>query len=274
VALTEENDMAIALQRVRDASESAARALKGLPVKNVDHVLAWYGVANAVGSALKRRMRKKAARLPPSGGSREVVAVVAGVTALAVGAYAVRRHYLRKHAMDQAERGQLQASTSLAIQATPRSLYDLLTNPQRLSEIMEGVELMDASTQGASRWRVRSGGEYDVHIADDAPGSLVGWRIIGASAEAYRATVSIEGTDGGHGARVRVQVEPDRSGNGHASVADAVELQAALKAMAPAIAKQLRRLKQFVETGEIATTRGQPVGRRSMIGKLLARGDS
>jgi hypothetical protein len=266
--------MAIALQRVRDTSDTAARALKGLPVKHVDHVLAWYGVAKALGSALRRRTRKKAVRLPPSGGSREVVAVVAGVTALAVGAYAVRRHYMRKHATQLAARGQLYATTSLAIQATPRSLYDLLTNPQRVSEILEGIELTDASTQGVSRWRLKSGGEYDVHIADDAPGSLVSWRIIGASGEAYRATVSLESVDGGHGARAGVRVEPDRSSNGHDSAAHAVELQAALEAMAPAIAKQLRRLKQFVETGEIATTHGQPVGKRSMIGKLLARGDS
>ena len=29
----------------------------------------------------------------------------------------------------------------------------------------------------------------------------------------------------------------------------------------------LRRLKQLIETGEIATTDGQPTGRRSMLGR-------
>jgi uncharacterized membrane protein len=268
--------MATALRRAREASETASNVLKAFPVKHVDHVLAWYGVANALRSALKGRVRKKTARLPPSGGSREVVAVVAGVTALAVGAYAVRRHYLGKQALDQAEHGQLRAVTSMAIQATPRSLYDLLTNPQRLSEVVDAVELLDASQKGVTRWRLTQGpgGEYDVHIVDDAPGSLIAWRIIGASGDPYRAVISLDPTDGGHGTRVRVQVEPDESADGLDSAARAADLQAKLGAMAPAMAAQLRRLKQSVETGEIATTRGQPVGRRSIIGKLLTRGES
>ncbi len=267
--------MATALYRARESSGTTSNGLKALPVKHMDRVLAWYGVANALGSALKRRAHRKTARLPPSGGSREVVAVVAGVTALAVGAYAVRRHYLHKQALDQAEHGQLRAVISMAIQAPPRSLYDLLSNPQRLSEVVDAIELIDASPQGVARWRLTQGpgGEYDVHIVDDAPGSLLAWRITGASGDAYRAVISLDATDGGHGTRVRVQVEPDESDDLD-SAAHAARLQAKLEGMAPAMAAQLRRLKQSIETGEIATTRGQPVGRRSIIGKLLSRGES
>jgi uncharacterized membrane protein len=37
------------------------------------------------------------------------------------------------------------------------------------------------------------------------------------------------------------------------------------------VREDLRRFKQLLETGEIATTHGQPTGRRSLIGRAVRR---
>jgi hypothetical protein len=40
------------------------------------------------------------------------------------------------------------------------------------------------------------------------------------------------------------------------------------------VLEDLRRLKQLIETGEVATTRGQPSGTRSLVGRAFSRGES
>jgi uncharacterized membrane protein len=39
-----------------------------------------------------------------------------------------------------------------------------------------------------------------------------------------------------------------------------------------ALREDLRRFKQLIETGEIPSTRGQPSGRRSLLGRLISEG--
>jgi hypothetical protein len=59
---------------------------------------------------------------------------------------------------------------------------------------------------------------------------------------------------------------------GGSTVAKAAELVAT--APESVVIEDLRRLKQLTETGEIATTRGQSSGVRSMIGRVFSKGAS
>ncbi len=72
------------------------------------------------------------------------------------------------------------------------------------------------------------------------------------------------------GRRVHVEIYYGMPGGSVAARA------AELVSMAPesVLYEDLRRLKQLTETGEIATTRGQSSGVRSVIGRVFSKGAS
>jgi uncharacterized membrane protein len=91
----------------------------------------------------------------------------------------------------------------------------------------------------------------------------IGWRTLPDSEVMHEGVVSFEPAPGGRGAVARVELcywPPAGKIGAHFARLLGEEPRRQIN-------DDLRRLKQLIETGEVATTLGQPSGKRSVIGR-------
>src|SRR2546429_668060 len=128
---------------------------------------------------------------------------------------------------------------------------------------------------GLAHWvgRARAGSRvgWDAEIYNEKENEMIAWRTLEGGDVASAGSVHFEPAAGGRGTVVRVVLKYDPpAGKLGAFVArlfgENPEQQ---------IDEDLRRFKQLMETGEIATTEGQPSGRSAPAkGRSSARGAS
>lgn len=154
--------------------------------------------------------------------------------------------------------GMRMVSTSLTIRRTPNELYQQWRDFVRLPDIMEQVISVVELDERRSHWQVSAPGgsvEWDAEIVDDVPSEVIsshGW-----------------GLDVEHSGEVRFVNA--RQGPG-TEMSVVLRWRPPAGAVGAAIAKltgddparqldvDLHRFKQRMETGDVATTRGQPRG--------------
>jgi uncharacterized membrane protein len=110
--------------------------------------------------------------------------------------------------------------------------------------------------------------EWDAEIVRDDPNEGLSWQTVEGSEIQHQGIVRFEPARSGRGTIVRVELR-------YVPPAGKVGVQfARILGEEPKvqIKDDLRRLKQLIETGEVATTRGQPSGRRSLIGRTTLGG--
>lgn len=131
-------------------------------------------------------------------------------------------------------------------------LYDFWRDPSNLSQFMENVESVEIIDERRSHWRVKAPMgktvEWDSAIIDDQPGRSISWQ----SAEGADVANSgkVEFIDAGlRGTVVRAIIAYDPpAGIVGKVVAKIFQREPRIQAR-----RDLRRFKQFMETGEIAT---------------------
>jgi uncharacterized membrane protein len=130
-----------------------------------------------------------------------------------------------------------------------------LENAPRFMAFIEAVQVKDAQR---SRWVARTPTgqtlEWEAEIIEDRPGELIAWRSDPGAPVHHAGAVRFRPAPGGRGTEVRLDVEYDPPGAAVGRTiarlfGSATEYRAA---------EDLRRLKQLLEAGETATTRGQP----------------
>jgi uncharacterized membrane protein len=100
--------------------------------------------------------------------------------------------------------------------------------------------------------------EWDAEIINEIPNELIGWRSLEGSDVAHAGSVHFTAAPGKRGTYLEVILRYDPPGGKlSAKVAMLFGEEPSLQ-----IGSDLRRLKQLLETGEIATTDGQPRGDR------------
>jgi uncharacterized membrane protein len=158
----------------------------------------------------------------------------------------------------------IQASVTIAKPAS--ELYAFWRRLENLPRFMNGLERVTELGDGRSHWVGKSPmgfrAEWDAEIADEREGELIAWRSLPSSQIHNAGTVFFEETRNGRGTIVRVTMEI--GGNGLTQAVGKVlggptEQQ---------VREDLRRFKELMETGEVATTDGQPHGTRSLIGHI------
>ena len=99
--------------------------------------------------------------------------------------------------------------------------------------------------------------EWDAQIVEDRPNELIAWRSLDGADVDNAGEVRFQAAPQGRGTvlRVRMQYNPPAGKMG------AVVAKLLGEAPEKQIAVDLLRLKQMIETGEIARTEGQPAGR-------------
>jgi uncharacterized membrane protein len=215
-----------------------------------------------------------AALKPTSGGNLRALvslALVAGVTAADVSA-SLRYSSKSRGWQSRRLRAEDYVERSTTINKSPQECYDFWrqrTNAPRFMRIVQSVTEVDEKT---TRWVARLPGgkrvEWDSRITDDVPGKRFAWHSLHQAPLVHAGAVSFDPAPGGRGTIVRVvfHYRPPVTPGGIAA--------ARTLSFAPAfeLSEDLRRFKQLLETGEVATTRGQPAGRRSLIARMVGAG--
>lgn len=137
-----------------------------------------------------------------------------------------------------------------------------------LPKFMRHLERVEQRPDNRTHWVARGPGgtkvEWDAELLNQVDNELIAWRSLPGSDVVSAGSVNFRpAPNGGTELRVHLQYSPP-AGRAGAWVA-------ALLGTNPEsqIREDLRRVKQLLETGEIATTQGQPAGRRRW--RLLTR---
>ncbi len=204
------------------------------------------------------------------GDRRRVFGAAAAVAgALLIDAYAAQRMTRRSgQGTDSMSQPGILIQHAITISRPAQELYDFWREFSNLPQIMDHLESVEVLDRNRSHWKVKgpagSTVEWDAEIIDDRPGELISWRsLAGADVDNF-GTVRFIPLPGDRGTVVKIDLayEPP-AGRVGAAVAKLFR-----RGPEQEIRSDLRPFKQLMETGEITTTRGQPSGRRSPIGKL------
>jgi uncharacterized membrane protein len=199
-------------------------------------------------------------------------AAVAGVLALD----ALAASHLTKHAGHPLVSGvaaptDLYFETSIATGKTPEECYRFWRNVENLPRFMDSLQSVQALDERRFHWVAKGAGapalEWDCEITEDRPGAALAWRTLNGAEVPNAGSVIFEPLSHGRGTIVRFSV--------HYSPVDGQLTPALAKLLRQdpqsKVHEDLRRFKQLLESGEIATTHGQPAGRRSFIGRAARR---
>lgn len=171
-----------------------------------------------------------------------------------------RRHVPQRHAPS------MEGTATMTIDASPEELYQRWRDVENLANLFEHVLEVHSHGEGRSSWVVQGPLrklEWESEITVDEPGRRIAWRSLPGGDVDHVGEVLFQESAGDRGTVVTVHMAYAPPGG---KLGAAV---AGLLGREPrqTLREDLRRLKMLVETGEIATTEGQPAGRRHGAGK-------
>jgi uncharacterized membrane protein len=197
------------------------------------------------------------------------ITAVAGVTALDVlAALRLTGSRAGRSLPGVTERTDIYLERSVAVSKPPEECYRFWRSFENLPRFMESLESVRQLDERRSRWVAKGPMatrlEWTSEITADRPGEELAWRTLDDSGAAHAGSVRFEPAPAGRGTIVRVSLH--YSPLGGAVGAGLVKLLG--HDPQSRVREDLRRFKQVMETGEIPTTRGQPAGRRSLLGRF------
>jgi uncharacterized membrane protein len=167
--------------------------------------------------------------------------------------------------------GSIRIVDSVAVNRSPSDCYRAWRDLTNLPRIMSHIEEVRRTGERTSHWRVKGPAgtdvEWDAEITSDDPDQLIVWRSVAGSEMENDGSVRFQPGPRGRGTSLRVSLRYRPPAGTLGAFA------AALFGEEPEqqIREDLRRFKQFLETGEVITTDGQPVGPPRWSGWTLGR---
>jgi len=151
---------------------------------------------------------------------------------------------------------------SFTVNKSPWELYQYWRDFTNLPQIMSHLESVDVIDEKRSHWVAKApaiaGGkvEWDAEIINDEPNALIAWRSLENADVDNAGSVRFVPAPGDRGTEVKVVIDyippAGRVGKWVAKLfGEAPDQQ---------IQEDLRKFKRVMETGEFATTKGQPRG--------------
>lgn len=184
---------------------------------------------------------------------------------LALGGGAVVYHSLTGHWPMQSSHGvdadySIRVRQAVTIGRAPSELYAFWRDLENLPRFMSHLESVQVISDGRSHWVARAPlgrtVEWDAEVINDEENELIAWRSTGSPTVSSAGSVRFKPAPGDRGTEVHVTLEylPP------AGVAGAMFAKLFQEEPNQQIRDDLRQLKQMLEAGEVATTRGQPQG--------------
>jgi uncharacterized membrane protein len=161
------------------------------------------------------------------------------------------------------QRREVDLFAAVSVQADPHELYALWREPANLPRFMTFLDSVEQLSDTRAHWRMgaplgQSIG-WDAEIVDEVEGQYITWETVDESLLRHRGEVHFRPGPAGRGTEVELHLHFSPPGGAvGATLASLFDDTAEMK-----LRGDLKRFKQWVETGEIATTEGQTSGRRS-----------
>jgi uncharacterized membrane protein len=199
-------------------------------------------------------------------------AAVAGVAALDV---LSRRQQAHAHGSvpGRVRRdGSIRVEKSIALNCEPQECYAMWHNFENLPRFMRHLESVQLTGENRSHWVAKAPAgmrvEWNAEVTHDEPNALIAWRSLKNADVENAGAVRFIAHPSGRGTivSVKMQYKPPAGAIG-ATIAKIFGEEPELQ-----VREDLRRFKQVMETGEIATTEGQPAGPRGVLYRMLRRG--
>ena len=198
--------------------------------------------------------------------ARVRLGVAAGAVALVTAADVLcSRQLSRGGARELAQPLQLYAT--IIVQRPAEALYRYWRELSNLPRFMLYLSEVTELERGRSHWIAESPTgrhiEWDSEITDDRLNEMIAWRALPGAPLGLSGSVHFERASNNQGTLVRLRVQ--------SSGRDLTGLRLLRAVTRETLKQQLLRFKQLMETGEIATTEGQPTGPRSTVGRFINR---
>jgi uncharacterized membrane protein len=154
---------------------------------------------------------------------------------------------------------------TIMIAKPPEEVYQFWRNLENLPRFMRHLESVKEIDNKHSHWVAKAPAgravEWRAEIINEVENRLIGWRSLPGADVDNAGSVQFRPAPGGCGTELKVQLQYNPPGGTFGA------WFAKLFGEEPSqqIEEDLRRLKQLLETGEIATTEGQPSGRASDV---------
>ena len=149
---------------------------------------------------------------------------------------------------------------AVTVSRPPFEVFRFWRNFENLPRFMNHLRAVSQREAGISHWVARGPAgmnvEWDARIINEIDGRLIAWQSLEGSEVSTAGSVNFRETPRGTEVRVHLQYSPP-AGRLGAAVARLLGEEPTVQ-----IHDDLRRFKQLIETGEIPTTKGQPVGGR------------
>jgi len=158
-----------------------------------------------------------------------------------------------------AHSGEVHLESAVTIDRPARELYDWwhdFTNLPRVVRHLKSVTVSGNTSHWVMHTPIGTDLEWDAETIEDCPGEVIGWQSLETSDVMHRGLVRFRPAAGNRGTEVRLKMDiapPARS----AGMMVARLLRGVTEQQ---IHEDLRRFKQLMETGELATIQGQPQG--------------
>jgi len=164
------------------------------------------------------------------------------------------------------------AEASFTILRPSAELFQYWRNLENLPKFMYHLDMVRVIDQRRSHWVAKGPMglriSWDAEIVDEQEDQWLVWRSLPGSDLAAHGSVRFRPAPGDRGTEVTVAMQYECLGGKMGRMVASVlgrDLQWSIR-------EELRRFKQLMEAGEIATVAGQPSGRRSAMVSLLQEG--
>ncbi len=178
----------------------------------------------------------------------------------ALGAHSLESYEPGRFDSVSAQHG-VRVEEAVTINRSPEEVYKFWRDHKNLPRFMGMIESVTSTDGIHSHW-VAAGPmgvtlEWDAEIYNETPNEMIAWRSLDGSQIDTAGSVHFRPAPGGRGTEVHVNQKFDPPGG------QAALLLAKLFRQDPETQtrEDLRRLKQILEAGEVATVKGQPAGR-------------
>jgi uncharacterized membrane protein len=154
---------------------------------------------------------------------------------------------------EEAQRGESKISVAVVTIARPaQDLYDFWRDFTNLANVMENVDAITVDRRDRSTWSVKAPGGRTVRwqsvVTEDRPGQAIAWESVQGSEVRNSGHIEFQEVPG-RGTVVRAVIAYDPPGGTIAQlIAKLFQREPAIQAR-----RDLRRFKQYMETGEIST---------------------
>lgn len=155
------------------------------------------------------------------------------------------------------------AIRNITIHREPKELYDAWRNLSNIPHFMANIQEVTPIDSTHSHWVAKAPGgmpiEWDSEITEEIPEKRIAWRTTENAQVAHSGAVQFTPAEGGRGTVVQVTLDytppAGKLGTLGANVASVFG-----QAPEQQMEADLHRFKQWIETGYVTTTEGQPAG--------------